>query len=125
MSGLVVPPGFDSSDAAILVLDSMVGLVLIGIVVTRQNMRQRLVAGGVFGSWLVLSYVGISILDGPFIGFELAAIRCGHEPVIASEFAASYSYQLPGDPDYKPAIFADTFFCSAAEAQAGGYNHLP
>ena len=54
--------------------------------------------------------------------FLAATIKCGHLPVIASDFAASYSYTLPGHNGYFPSIF-NRYFCSEAEAQAAGYNN--
>jgi hypothetical protein len=52
---------------------------------------------------------------------------CGHQPVIASDFAAGYSYALPGDPDYQPGFFPfmPTYFCTEDQAKAHGYHHEP
>ena len=76
--------------------------------------------------WLVLVCLpAVALLDGAYIAFEVATIRCGHEPAIATEFAAGYTYELPGDFDYGPSLFQSTFFCSAAEAEAAGYRRGP
>lgn len=75
--------------------------------------------------WLVLVCLPVvALLDGPYIAFEVATIRCGHEPAIATEFAAGYTYDLPGDPGYGPSLFSATFFCSAGEAEAAGYHRI-
>jgi hypothetical protein len=74
-------------------------------------------------AWVVLFCLPvIGFLDGPYIAFEVTTIRCGHQPAIATNFAAAYSYDMPGDLDYGPSIFSDTFYCSAAEAEAAGYH---
>jgi hypothetical protein len=76
-------------------------------------------------AWVVLVCLPIfGLLDGPFIAFEVATIRCGHQPAIATKFAAGYTYDLPGDAGYGPSLFADTFYCSAGEAEAAGYRRL-
>ena len=57
--------------------------------------------------------------------FALNTIRCGKLPVVASTFAASYSYKVPGDPGYGPGLFNDVFFCSKEEAERVRFHHEP
>jgi hypothetical protein len=76
-------------------------------------------------AWVVLVCLPvIGFLDGAYIAFEVATIRCGHQPAIATEFAAGYTYELPGDPGYGPSLFKATFYCTAGEAEAAGYHRL-
>ena len=51
---------------------------------------------------------------------------CGHQPVVASDFAAGYWYALPGDPHYQPGYFPlvmPTYFCTEDQAREHGYHH--
>jgi len=64
----------------------------------------------------------VGILSG-VLPFALNTVTCGKLPVIASTFAASYSYKVPGDPGYGPGLFNYVFFCSKEEAERAGFHH--
>jgi hypothetical protein len=55
--------------------------------------------------------------------FAWNTIRCGKLPVVASTFAAFYSYKVPGDPGYGPGLFRYEFFCSKEEAERARFHH--
>ena len=64
----------------------------------------------------------------PWVVWLNQARICGHQPVIASKFAAGYSYSLPGEPHYQPGlfpVFAPVYFCTEGEALGRGYHHAP
>ena len=64
----------------------------------------------------------------PWIVWLNEARTCGRQPVIASKFAAGYSYTLPGDRDYQPGLFPvimPVYFCTESEAQAQGFHRAP
>lgn len=91
--------------------------------VLRQGTRvRRAIWVGVLVVWLAVSVPFTWVLAGPYLRFELATIQCGHQPAIATNFAAGHRYSLPGDYDYGPSLFADTFYCAAADAEAAGYR---
>lgn len=46
---------------------------------------------------------------------------CGRPPISASSFAASFSYELPGDEGYGPGPFQE-YFCTEEDAQNAGYR---
>ena len=89
---------------------------------SRKN-AYLLVAGMAFVVILAVVCVALSLRPNEF---EIAKEKCGENPVIASSFAASWSYDLPGDKSYNPRGGMGTeFFCSESEAQAAGYQHSP
>jgi hypothetical protein len=83
--------------------------------------------------WLVITVLIALGLSAPLSvpwAIWLNEVRiCGHEPVIATDFAAGYSYALPGDPHYyDPGIFpllTPRYFCTEDEAKAHSYRHAP
>ncbi len=62
-------------------------------------------------------------LDGEF-NWYAATFRCGHKPVIATDFAASYVYYLPSQDGYHPALFSE-YYCSETDAQRAGFQRSP
>lgn len=56
-----------------------------------------------------------------YVGYGMAYIRCGKQPVIATNFAAAYSYVLPGEKSYSPDVFS-RYYCSQAEAEKAGFH---
>ncbi|MBI3494620.1 hypothetical protein HY004_01390 [Candidatus Saccharibacteria bacterium] len=68
------------------------------------------------------------LLFGGFISgvlpFAYGTLKCGHLPVKSSNFAASYSYDLPGDKEYGFEPLSDYEFCTAKEAEAEGYHRI-
>jgi hypothetical protein len=73
-------------------------------------------------AWLLISLVPLSAFAIPEVTYWAAWARCGHQPVIASNFAAAYSYDIPGDFDYGPSLFASAYFCTASQAEQAGYH---
>ena len=69
---------------------------------------------------VVLLVVGM--LSG-VLPFLLNTVSCGKLPLVASRFAAAYSYKVPGDPGYGPGLFNYDFFCSQEEAERAGFHH--
>jgi 4-amino-4-deoxy-L-arabinose transferase-like glycosyltransferase len=76
---------------------------------------QRLVAVGV----VLLLFAPVALLYGPW---AYMTIRCRRQPVAISDFAASYSYKLPGDHGYRRESFLQDYVCSEAEARRKGYE---
>lgn len=58
------------------------------------------------------------------IQYGIAMITCGRQPVAATNFAAAYTYDLPGDPLYSVSPF-DTYYCTEQAAISAGYQHSP
>ncbi len=50
--------------------------------------------------------------------------RCGHQPVVASRFAAGNEYILPSQSGYGPNMFSE-YYCTEAEANAAGFHAAP
>ncbi len=104
------------------ILLTMLGIGVAALLVwliVRQTTRKRRLSGLVLlAVWLAISFPIMWEFDSPYMRYEQAVIACGHQPVIATNFAAGYSYDLPGDPGYGPGIFTDTYYCSAKDAEA-------
>ena len=83
-------------------------------------MRIRIVLASVV---VVLLAVTLPITF-PVGNFAVAYVRCGHQPIEASRFAAGDSYQLPGDSGYGPNLWAE-YFCSETDARAAGFHRVP
>ena len=58
----------------------------------------------------------------PFARYPVYYLKCGGQPIIATDFAAAYSYQVPGDDLYGADIFTSAYFCTEEQAQAAGYR---
>ncbi|MGP3955843.1 hypothetical protein ACTWPT_07580 [Nonomuraea sp. 3N208] len=54
--------------------------------------------------------------------YPLHVVRCGGLPVVATDFAAAMSYQVPGGSNYSVTPLDGSFFCTEAEATAAGYH---
>jgi hypothetical protein len=59
----------------------------------------------------------------PYTRYPVYFVKCGGAPVVATDFAAAYSYDRPGDKYYGIDPFVSEYFCTAAEAEAAGYHH--
>lgn len=74
---------------------------------------------------IILLYI-ISLITpviSPFTQFPLFLVKCGGLPVVATDFAAAYTYDKPGDRFYSVSYFTSHYFCNESEAQAAGYRH--
>ena len=91
------------------------------LLATRWKARPWLKAATVALAMVILLPVTL-VVGFPAATWGLNAARCGRRPAIASTFAAAYSYSLPGDDDYFPSILNNTYFCTAQEAEKGGFN---
>jgi hypothetical protein len=72
----------------------------------------------------VVVFLLVGILSG-ILPYAAAYVGCLKAPVVASTFAASYSYTLPGEFGYGPVPFASSYYCSQAEAEKAGFQHSP
>lgn len=61
-------------------------------------------------------------LISPFAWFPVYAVKCGGLPVVANDFAAAYTYKIPGDTQYAVTPFT-TYFCSEDEAKRAGFHN--
>lgn len=57
--------------------------------------------------------------------YPLHVMRCGHLPVVATTFAAGYTYTAPDSPEYAVTPLDNRFFCSREEASAAGFHESP
>jgi hypothetical protein len=76
---------------------------------------------------LVAIVVSLGLMTGLSSGtiqYAAATIACGRQPVVATSFAAAYSYNLPGDPLYSPGPFSQ-YYCTEQEAIKAGFRHSP
>lgn len=104
------------------VLSIGVAALALWLTLRQRTRRGRLIGLAVLAIWLALSVPIAWTFDSPYVSYELAVNQCGHQPVIATNFAAGYTYDLPGDAGYGPSIFNNTYYCTAAEAEAAGYR---
>lgn len=72
------------------------------------------------------AYVVLLVVPGASImaRFVLAAARFGQLPVVATNFAAGFTYRVPGDAGYEVTPFDTHLFRTAADAEAAGFHHL-
>ncbi|MDO8335286.1 MAG: hypothetical protein Q7T74_00695, partial [Candidatus Saccharibacteria bacterium] len=75
----------------------------------------------VFG-FIALGLVG---LVSGVIPFAYGVAKCGGLPVESSNFAASFSYNLPGDKAYGIQPLSYYEFCTATQAENEGYHRDP
>ncbi|MBY8871384.1 hypothetical protein K7640_05945 [Micromonospora sp. PLK6-60] len=64
----------------------------------------------------------VTPLVSPFARYPLYLVKCGGQPVVASDFAASYTYRAPGSDGYGVTILTSHFFCTVAEAERAGFR---
>lgn len=91
-------------------------------IVRETALRRRVIWLAALAAWLAITVPITWVFGAPYLTFELATFRCGHQPVVATNFAADYRYSRPGDPDYGPTLFATTYYCSSSDAEAAGYH---
>lgn len=81
----------------------------------------------IIASTIVAIYVILLFIPGiaPYAQYPLYLVKCGGMPIAASNFAAGYDYQRPGDAGYEITPFTNRYFCTEGEAQAAGYHPSP
>lgn len=89
----------------------------------KQTWSKKKITGVVAGSLIGLYVLSLFIpYFAAYSWYPIYFVKCGGQPVLASDFAAGYTYDAPGDRYYS--VFAtDHFFCSTQEAEAAGYRH--
>jgi hypothetical protein len=107
------------------VLVAGVVALLVWLTLRQATLKRRLIGIGALAIWLAVSVPIVWQFDSPYVRYEQAVIVCGHQPVIATSFAAGYTHDLPGDPGYGPGMFSNTYHCSAKDAEAAGYRRSP
>ena len=123
--GLLMPRPFHGS-GTVLVVDAIALLAgFVAMVVLPPLMTRSIGWGAVIALVSVPTYLVGGVVGFVWAPYLVAWARCGHRPAIASSFAASYTYRLPGDLDYGPNLFDDSYPCSAKGAEAAGYHRTP
>ena len=56
--------------------------------------------------------------------YPLHVIRCRHLPVVGTTFAAAYSYEAPGSPEYAVSPLHTHLFCTREQAEAAGFHEF-
>lgn len=70
------------------------------------------------------AFTGPSLFDiNNANSFILMIDTCRNLPIIATNFAASFSYMKPNQANYGPSIFDGIFFCAEQEAEDAGYSY--
>ncbi|MEP7056003.1 MAG: hypothetical protein ABI912_12235 [Actinomycetota bacterium] len=72
---------------------------------------------------VVIAVIGVLILPFAllFARWTVAVVRCGHQPIETSDFAAANSYTLPGDGTYSLFPVFNGFACDLSDV--GGRQH--
>jgi hypothetical protein len=72
--------------------------------------------------------IAVLVLASPWLllfgRWGVAAVRCGHQPIETSDFAAANSYTLPGDGTYTHFPIFDGFACSMDQVRGRSHNTL-
>jgi len=97
------------------------------ISLTQPTRRRQLLLGAItIAVSVVLVVPGLLVQALPYVAFESATARCGHQPVIANSNGGLYSgedtYQMPGDAGYGPSPATRDYYCSAVDAELAGYR---
>jgi hypothetical protein len=97
------------------------GGCLIWLALTQPLQRRRWIATVAAG--IILAGPGVWVFVLPSVDFEIAYVRCGHNPVIGADalFGQNKTYYLPGDDAYDLSA-GSHYYCSATEAEAAGYS---
>lgn len=61
-------------------------------------------------------------LISPFTKYPVYLIKCGGQPIAASNFASGNTYTVPGENNYDVGAFTNYYFCSEAEAHDAGFR---
>jgi len=97
----------------------VVALVVAALLWVLPSFVRGILGAGVgFGVLLVVP--GASIMAR----FLVAAVRFGRLPVVATNFAAGFTYVVPGDERYEVTPFDTHLFRTADAAEAAGFHHL-
>lgn len=83
----------------------------------KSNKAVKFVIVGVIASFILVAGAITGVIQ-----FSIATIRCGQLPVAATNFAAAYTFELPGEKGYGPSIF-NQYFCTRKEAEHAGFRH--
>lgn len=81
----------------------------------QEKVPKSVVVMGVVIVLLALGWIG------GVNGYLITYIGCGKPPISASDFAASFSYEIPGDEGYGPGLF-QKYFCTEDAARNAGYR---
>ncbi len=87
----------------------------------RRTMPEHRARRVVAALLVVAVFVPVGVIYGRW---AYMTVRCGHQPVAISDLAAAYSYQLPGDRNYRRDSLFQDFVCSEADAERKGYGHV-
>lgn len=94
--------------------------------IKKNSWSKKKIVGVVSGSIVGLYVLSLFVpFISPFSWYPIYFAKCGKQPVVASDFAAGDTYDVPGDKNYNVDIFTSRFFCTEAEAQAAWYHHNP
>ncbi|MFC4119282.1 hypothetical protein [Nonomuraea zeae] len=102
----------------LFVLAYLAGLILLALLRFRPDWLRALVA-----AVTVYAVASVTPLVGPMASYPYHVVRCGGLPVVASDFAAAMSYNVPGDENYAVTPFDGIFFCTEKEAEAARFHH--
>jgi predicted neutral ceramidase superfamily lipid hydrolase len=61
-------------------------------------------------------------LTSPYSKYPVYIVKCGGQPIVATNFAAAHSYSIPSDKRYGINPFVE-YYCTTQEAQAAGFHH--
>jgi hypothetical protein len=120
--GVVMPRPFNGSRTVIVVDGIALIAGFVAIVVLPPLLTRSIVWGAVIALAAAPVYVAGVVVGSIWARYLVAWARCGHRPAVATDFAASYMYMVPGDPNYGPHVFDSRYPCSAEAAEAAGYH---
>jgi hypothetical protein len=122
LAWLAIRAGFDVFTISLVATSAGVATFLGSLAVRQTTSRRRVIWLAALAAWLAISLPIMRLLAWPYVTFELATLQCGHQPVVATNFAAGHRYTRAGDPDYGPSFLANTYYCSPSDAEAAGYH---
>ncbi|MFC5818178.1 hypothetical protein [Nonomuraea harbinensis] len=119
-SSLHEPAAFLGWYLVLLALAYILGLIPLALIGLAPDWLRALVTAMVM---YVIALV--TPLTTAMASFPIHVIRCGGLPLVATNFAAAYSYRMPGSDFYVVTPLDSRFFCTEDEARAARYHRWP
>jgi hypothetical protein len=90
--------------------------------ITDRDRLYQTINRGILAVVLIVVAVPVASAIYPLLQYGFYYVKCGHQPVKASNFAAGYTYTMPGSARYAE-YHANVYFCSEQEAISHGFSN--
>lgn len=90
-----------------------------------SSQKNRRIRAVIVSTFVVVAFYAVSLflpLVSPFTRYPLYLIKCGGQPIAASNFASGNTYTVPGDRSYDVGAFTNYYFCNESSAYDAGFR---